>query len=188
MLAGIVAEARYLTTITENTLQLVRLAGGPLDARREWESVEEIVGTVLALFRGREPAMRIRANVDAALPLARGDATLLAQLLANLLDNACKYSEGPIEVAVCARSDKLLVSVEDRGPGIAVEDEGRLFEPFFRGRHETVERGAGLGLALCKAIAEAHGGELGMRRRQGGGCCFTLTLPLDAQPFAELVA
>lgn len=188
MLGSIVAEARYLTTITENTLQLLRLSGGSIDARREWESVEEIVGSVLALVRGRDPARRIRADVPPALPLVKGDATLLAQLLANLLDNACKYSDGAVEVVVRPDADRLRIDVQDRGPGIPVEDEARLFEPFFRHRHETGARGAGLGLALCSVIAAAHGGELAMHRRTGGGSRFTLTLPIAAQPLAELAA
>jgi two-component system sensor histidine kinase KdpD len=147
--------------------------------------MEEIVGSVLGRLHARDSGARILALVEPGLPLVRGDATLLAQLLTNLLDNARRYGADPLELAVRAAPQGLLVSVKDRGPGIAAEDEARLFEPFFRGRHETGERGAGLGLALCKAIAEAHGGQLEMRRRPRGGCCFTLTLAVDAQQPTE---
>ena len=96
---------------------------------------------------------RIEARIEAALPLLRGDATLLAQLLTNLLDNACKYSTGAILLSACRAPDAVVVSVADRGPGVTPEDEARLFEPFFRGEAKAAGEGAGLGLALCRAIA-----------------------------------
>jgi two-component system, OmpR family, sensor histidine kinase KdpD len=114
----------------------------------------------------------------------RGDATLLAQLVTNLLDNACKYGEGPIELVACRCGERIAVSVGDRGPGVAAETEARLFEPFFRGEARAVGHGAGFGLALCKAIAEAHGGTLGYARRHRGGSRFTLALPVEEQPQA----
>ena len=184
MLASIAAQARYLSDITENTLQLVRLAAAPLAPARDWQSLEEIVGSVVGRLRGEACGARIEVRVAAALPLVRGDATLLAQLLSNLLDNACKYSRGTVGIAARCERDVVALSVEDRGSGIAPETEGRLFEPFFRGEAKGEAHGAGLGLALCKAIAEAHGGSLAYARRRGGGSRFTLALPLEAQPQA----
>ena len=185
MLAGIVDEARQLTSITENTLQLVRLSSGGFDPRREWESLEEIVGAVVGRVRTRDPSLPVQLRVEPGLPLVRGDATLLAQALANLLDNARRHAGGPVEVVVASAPDGLRISVEDRGPGVAPADEARLFEPFFHGGRDAGPRGAGLGLALCKAIAESHGGRLEHRGREGGGSCFTLMLPSVAQPPSE---
>ncbi|MDQ6639704.1 MAG: ATP-binding protein, partial [Pseudomonadota bacterium] len=122
------------------------------------------------------------------LPLVRGDATLLAQLATNLLDNALKYSAGKVELTVCRASGQLVLSVKDRGPGLAPGDEARVFEPFFRGRHESDARGAGLGLALCRAIASVHGAKLAVSRRPHGGCRFTLALPIGDQPGTEAAA
>ncbi|HSC65716.1 MAG TPA: DUF4118 domain-containing protein [Caldimonas sp.] len=185
MLAGIVAEARYLTAVTENTLQLVRLsAGGVLQS--EWQSLEEIVGSVVGRLRSRASGGRIRARVRRGLPLVRGDATLLAQLATNLVDNAAKYSDGAVDVTVVQCRDRVLLSVKDRGPGLAPGDESRVFEPFFRGRAAGDARGAGLGLALCRAIAAAHGGSLGVGARARGGCRFTLSLPVVEQPALEV--
>jgi len=184
MLASIAAQARYLSDITENTLQLVRLAAAPLAPARDWQSLEEIVGSVVGRLRGEACGARIEVRVAAALPLVRGDATLLAQLLSNLLDNACKYSRGTVGIAARCERDVVALSVEDRGGGIEPETEARLFEPFFRGEAKGEAHGAGLGLALCKAIAEAHGGSLAYARRRGGGSRFTLALPLEAQPQA----
>ncbi len=111
----------------------------------------------------------------------RVDPVLLAQLISNLLDNALKYSESPIELAVSEHEQLLEVSVKDRGPGIAVADRDFIFKPYAR-NDQSGQRGAGLGLALCRAIAEAHGGHLTYRPRQGGGSNFVLTLPIDIQP------
>jgi two-component system sensor histidine kinase KdpD len=184
MLASIAGQARFLSRITENTLQLVRLASGPL-VRREWQSLEEIAGSVVGRLRSQPGGMRIATRVADALPLVRGDATLLAQLLTNLLDNACKYGEGSIELTACRTESAVIVSVKDRGPGVRPEDEARLFEPFFSGEAKAPGHGAGLGLALCQAIAEAHGGTLRYARRRQGGSRFTLALPLEPQPEAS---
>jgi two-component system, OmpR family, sensor histidine kinase KdpD len=181
LLGSIESEAAHLSAVTENTLHLVRLAEGTPALRRDWESLEEIVGAVLQRVRRRDPARRIKSRVAPGLPLVKADPVLLAQLLGNLLDNALKYSDGDVELTVEQRSAELLVTVKDRGAGVAVQDQKQLFEPFVRGTHTRGQRGAGLGLAVCRAIARAHDGELTLRRRGGGGSSFCLALPIDAQ-------
>jgi two-component system sensor histidine kinase KdpD len=185
MLESIVSEAAYLDAMTDNTLQLVRLAGsGPL-VQRNWESVEEIIGAVLARVRRHDPARRIRSRVPEGLPLIKADPVLLTQLIANLLDNALSYSEGPIELSVSAHAHALEVCVKDRGSGLSDAQQASLFAPHVRGDHPGV-RGAGLGLAVCKAIAEAHGAQLTHRHRSGGGSRFSLLLPVEnPQPARE---
>jgi len=182
LLGSIVQEADYLSDVAENTLQLVRLVNTGQALRRDWESLEEIVGAVLARVRQRDTNRRITSNVPAGLPLVRADPVLLAQMLGNLLDNALKYSDGPVTLGVTTHDQTLVVSVKDRGPGVAEAERATLFEPYARG-DQSGYRGAGLGLAVCRAIAEAHGGAISVRHRQGGGSCFSVTLPLDlAQP------
>ena len=184
LLASILSESRYLATLTENTLQLVRLDNaGQLDL--DWVAMEEVVGAVLARVRQRDPARRIKSHVPAGLPLIKGDAVLLTQLLENLLDNALKYTRGGIELAVSQSGHRMRVAVEDRGPGIAPEQAATMFEPYRR-NDRSGQRGAGLGLAVCKAVATAHGGTLEMAHRAGGGSSFVLTLPVEAhQPERE---
>ena len=121
----------------------MRLASGPLAPRLEWQSLEEVVGSVLGRLRHEACGARIEARVEPALPLVRGDATLLAQLLSNLLDNACKYSAGAILLSACRAPEAVVMSVADRGPGIDPEDEARLFEPFFRVEAKGTGEGAG---------------------------------------------
>ena len=180
LLGSIVSEATYLSTVTENTLQLVRLTHASQALNRDWESMEEIVGAVLARVRQRDPSRRIKSKVPVGLPLIKADPVLLAQLLENLLVNALKYSAESIELAVSAAVQELLVSVNDRGPEIPERKHQTIFEPYFRD-DQSGQRGAGLGLAVCRAIATAHGGSLTLRRRTGGGNSFTLSLPLDRQ-------
>ena len=184
LVGSIVSESRYLSTLTENTLQLVRL-GNAGRINLDWESMEEIVGAVLARVRQRDEARRIRSRVPAGLPLIKADPVLLTQLLENLLDNALKYSSGGIDLVVSAADHEMQVAVEDRGAGIPAGEESAIFEPYRR-NDRSGQRGAGLGLAVCKAIAGAHGGTLNVKRREGGGSSFVLTLPIEAhQPERE---
>lgn len=184
LLASIEREARHLATLTDNTLQLVRLDHTG-ELRTDWQSMEEIVGSVLARVRDRDVAHRIRSNVPANLPLIKADSVLLAQLLENLLDNALKYSSDPIELEVRHRDQRMEVAVHDRGNGIAAGEELAIFEPYRRS-DRSGQRGAGLGLAVCRAIARAHNGELSVRARDGGGSTFVLSLPMEsAQPLPE---
>ena len=185
LLGSIAGEALYLSSVAENTLQLVRLSDTTLRLRRDWESIEEIVGSVLARVRQRDPDRRIKSRVTPGLPLVRADAVLLAQLLDNLLDNALKYSDGAVDLVVSADARELHLAVKDRGPGVELDDRQQAFEPFVRGKHSG-RRGAGLGLAVCRAVAEAHGGRLTVRPRGGGGSSFCLALPIEAeQPAAD---
>jgi two-component system sensor histidine kinase KdpD len=186
LLTSIAGEAIYLSVVTENTLQLVRLASPGQVLQRDWESMEEIVGAVLARVRQYDPGRRIKSNVPERLPLVKADPVLLAQLITNLLDNALKYSDGAIDLTVSAEPQEIGVSVKDHGPGIPEVEREEIFKPFTRG-DRSGQRGSGLGLAVCRAIAEVHGGQLTVRPRDGGGSVFCLTLPLDAQqPVTEL--
>lgn len=186
LLGSIVTEASYLSVMTENTLQLVQLTNAAQPPRRSWESIEEIVGTVVSRIRLRDTTQRIATRVPGGLPLIEVDAVLIAQLVANLLDNALKYSDKPIDLVVDVTSTEMQISVEDRGELIPPSVRDSLFEPYCRNDHSG-QRGLGLGLALCRAIALAHNGSLTLRPRQGGGNCFSLTLPVNvAQPKVEM--
>lgn len=180
LLGSIVREASYLSTVTENTLQLVQLANTAQPLQRDWEAMEEIVGSVLARVRARDPGRRIQSRVPEGLPLIRANAVLLAQLVGNLLDNALKYSSGAIDLVVSTDGLQLQVAVKDRGEAIPLERQQAIFEPYAR-NDQSGQRGAGLGLALCRAIAQAHGGSLTVQRRKGGGNRFTFSMPVDPQ-------
>ena len=193
LLATVLDETRQLSRMTDNTLQLARLERAGLQLRMDWEAPEEVVGAALRRVRQRQAqaAQRVRLRVASALPLLQCDAVLLAQLLDNLLDNALRYApEGPIELLVRHEAGELLMAVRDRGPGVPPAARARIFEPFQRVEELDRERpdatgsrrGAGVGLAACRAIAAAHGGSLRLRARSHGGSSFECRLPVQAPP------
>ncbi|MBR7793456.1 DUF4118 domain-containing protein [Undibacterium sp. FT147W] len=199
LLDSIIKEAGYLSALTENTLQLVRLENTPQSLVRDWESIEEIIGSVLARVRQHDTDKRIQLQLQLpkGLPLVRVDPVLISQLLANLLENALKYTDGDIQLRVSIQGSQgsdehnadhhqqwMRISVKDSGKGIPEHEQLSIFEPYVRGDHtdRSSQRGSGLGLAVCKAIATVHGGNLVLNQPQEGGSEFSLQLPLDAQP------
>jgi two-component system sensor histidine kinase KdpD len=186
--ASIVDEAQQLSRLTDNMLQLARLDRPEADLHVDWESAEDIVGTVMRRARQRHADHRVRARVEPGMPLLRCDAVLLVQLLDNLVDNALKYGgEGPVELVARRIGTHCVLAVRDRGPGVPLSMRERVFEPFQRGSaaagaEPSRARGAGVGLAVCRAIARVHGGELRLRSRAHGGSAFELWLPLQESP------
>ncbi len=182
--ATIVDEAGQLARLTDNTLQLARLDAPGVQLQLDWESAEEIVGSALRHARQRDPKRRVRARLEPGLPLLRCDALLLSQLLDNLIDNALKYSpaEAPVEILVRQQGAAVVIAVRDRGPGVPPAQRERVFEVFQRGSDAGQRRGAGVGLAVCRAIARAHGGELRLRPRGHGGSSFECVLPTVEPP------
>ncbi|RZI65392.1 MAG: DUF4118 domain-containing protein [Variovorax sp.] len=186
---AIVAQARALHALVNNLLDMARLeagaAGGSVQLRRDWQSVEEVVG---AAIRSASPALGGRAVQTALtpnLPLVEFDAVLIERVLVNLLENAAKYGTPPIVVSAHATADALLLSVRDHGSGLPVALRGReqlLFDKFTRGQTESATPGVGLGLAICKAIVGAHGGDITAANASGGGAEFTVTLPRRTPP------
>ncbi|HQC97933.1 MAG TPA: ATP-binding protein [Aquabacterium sp.] len=195
VLAGrIVQEANHLARLTDNTLQLARLDAPGVVLRRDWESAEELVGAVLRRARQRAPDRPLRARLEPGLPLLHCDAMLLIQLLDNLVDNAIRHTppDGPIELLVRRAPGAgdappgVVLAVRDRGPGVPPAWRERIFEVFQRGDTATgappQRHGTGVGLAVCRAIARAHGGELRLQARGHGGSSFECHLPGAAQP------
>jgi two-component system sensor histidine kinase KdpD len=192
--AQIVDEAEQLSRLTDNALQLARLDSLAGQLERDWEAPAELLAGVLARVRGRDPQHRLRTRLDAPgqaegtpLPLLRCNAVLVVQLLENLIDNALKYSPpgSAVEVLCRALQGELLLAVRDRGPGVPPALRSRIFEAFERGpagHGDGGTRGAGLGLALCRAVAQAHGGSLRYRARAHGGASLECRLPLEPAP------
>lgn len=189
----IIDETARLTRLTDNTLQLARLDAPGVALRCDWESAEELVGSVMRRARTKAPQRTLRARLEPGLPLLWCDAMLLSQLLDNLFDNALKYSpeSAPVELLVRRHDAHVVLAVRDRGPGIAPQWRERVFDAFHRGADAMPggpaspvgAAGAGVGLAVCRAIARVHGGELRLRPRAHGGSSFECWLPVrDAPP------
>jgi len=189
LLQSIYDEGDRLNRLIGNLLDMTRLESGTLKVKREWYPVEEIVGVALnrteQRMKGRD--MRVTAPPDLLAPV---DGVLVEQALVNVLENAAKYTRvgSPIEIFASVDDHELVIEVADRGPGIAVGDEERIFEKFYRGQSEGGPTGAGLGLAIARAIAVAHGGRLVAKNREGGGALFTFTLPIEGEPPEPVVA
>jgi len=134
---------------------------------------------------GQKPWQIIIGQIHDGLPLLSGDEVMLEQLLSNLIENAARHTPTgtAIEIAATTANGQLILRVRDHGPGFAHGEEQRLFEKFHQAKPERAQSGFGLGLAICKAIAEAHGGTIGAHNANGGGAEFEVSLPL-ARPAA----
>jgi two-component system sensor histidine kinase KdpD len=176
-------EAERLNRLVSNLLEMTRLESGNVKVEKEWQPLEEVVGTTLLrlerLFEGRP----LKTNLPDDLPLVPIDAVLIEQVLVNLLENAVKYTpaDSPISLSAWVEDQEVVVEVADRGPGLPAGDEQRIFDKFYRVRPTTAS-GVGLGLAICRAVIETHGGRIWAENRAGGGAAFRFTLPLDGEP------
>lgn len=151
--------------------------------------VEEIVGAALTRLESRLADRQVHIEIPDDLPLVSVDPVLFAQVFVNLIENAIKYAPADSPIEIVAERDGPLVSfsVMDRGPGLPDGAEERVFEKFFRVAKPGVA-GVGLGLPICRAIAEAHGGTIRAENRPGGGATFRITIPLPGEPPAALPA
>ena len=185
------AEARELSALVANLLDMARLESGPVQLRSEWQSVQEVVGAALRAARHALGGLQVQTDVPADLPLVEFDAVLIERVLVNLLENAAKYGVAtPAHVpAVCVvarcTASTLELRVRDFGPGLPSSSLGQvhtLFDKFTRGQSESSTRGAGLGLAICKTIVLAHGGSIQAMPAEGGGAEFRISLPRSPAP------
>ena len=184
LLESVRDEGERLNRLVQNLLEMTRLESGALQLRKEWHSLEEVIGAALSRVGKRLANRRVTTRVPPSLPLVPMDDVLVEQVLVNVLDNALKYTPpgSPIEIIATATDRAATVEVADRGPGLPHGEEDKVFEKFYRGRSDG-ERGAGLGLAICQGVVRAHGGRIWAQNLPGGGVAFLFTLPItDAQP------
>ncbi len=174
----IAEQADRLATTVRNLLELTRLGSGSVVPRRVALAAEDVIATAIASVRPRAHGRVFTVSAEDSPPVA-ADETLLHTALINLLDNALVHTTGPIDVAATGSPEGVLLTVADRGPGVPAEERKRIFEAWQRGPG-AVPGGAGLGLALVRAIAQAHGGRVEVEDRVGGGAVFRLTMPRHA--------
>jgi len=177
-------EAERLNRLVANLLDITRLEAGAVQVRKEWHSLEEVVGAALTRLERRLADRPVTTQIPADLPLVRLDGVLMEQVLLNLLDNALRHTPPgtPIEIAAALDGGHVSVDIADRGPGVPPGDEARVFDRFYRGRLGVAEGGVGLGLTVCKGIVEAHGGRIEATNRREGGVVFRIMLPLGEKP------
>jgi two-component system sensor histidine kinase KdpD len=177
-------EARRLDRLVRNLLDMTRLASGALKVAKEWQPIEGVIGAVLDRLEDQLRGRKVDVRLPPGLPPVPIDGLLVEQVFINLLENAAKYTPSgtAIEIAATREADDLVVAVADRGPGIPADLVDRVFEKFYRLPGEGAGGGAGLGLAICRGIVEAHGGRIRAENREGGGAVFRFSLPLDGPP------
>jgi two-component system sensor histidine kinase KdpD len=179
-------QSMRLAGLVDNLLQMARLQAGRTVLRKEWQPLEEVVGASLQALEQVLHNRVVQVDLPADLPLLDFDAVLLERVFCNLLENAAKYAPGgAIEISACLKSGYAEVSVCDNGPGVPAGAEERVFGLFERGAPEGDGSGVGLGLAICRAIVEAHAGRIRVEGRPGGGACFRFTLPVGRPPSIE---
>jgi two-component system, OmpR family, sensor histidine kinase KdpD len=184
--AAIQDEARRMSTLVSNLLDMARIESGEVKLNLQWQPLEEVVGAAMNATHGMLKHHHVEVHIPRDLPLVRFDALLIERVLVNLLENASKYTPPGSKITLSAEviADRLSVSVSDDGPGLPVGREEAVFQKFTRGERESATPGVGLGLAICRAIVESHQGRIIATNRPGGGALFTFTLPLGHPPAA----
>ncbi len=181
-------EGLRMSSLVNNILDMARLDAGTIELNKQWFPLEEIIGAVLTLLQKRLAGRLVTVKLPPGTPMIYVDAVMIEQVLINLLENLLRYTpeRSPVEIMAEAFSGAMEISIADQGPGIPKGLENQLFEKFYRVRHEAAQSGVGLGLAICKAIIEAHGGSIQAQNRPTGGAIFSFVIPLDhASPMLD---
>jgi two-component system sensor histidine kinase KdpD len=179
-------EARRMSALVTNLLDMARIESGQVNLRLEWQPFEEVVGAALNATQQMLKHHDVIVEIPQRPPLVRFDSVLIERVLVNLLENASKYTPAGTSIWLSATTaqNNLRVSIADNGPGLPVGGEEAVFQKFTRGEKESSTPGVGLGLAICRAIIDAHHGKISASNRPGGGAVFTFTLPLGDPPAA----
>jgi two-component system sensor histidine kinase KdpD len=175
LLENIRDEAERLTRLIHNLIETTRLETGAA-LKKEPYPIEDVIGTALERCDKLLTGRRVDTDLPENLPLVALDPVLMELVLVNLIENAARHApKASLDISARERMDVLEVSVADDGPGLKAEDVEHVFEKFYRA--SAAPGGAGLGLAICKAVIEAHGGTIRAENRPSGGAVFRLTLP-----------
>ncbi|NJO17292.1 MAG: sensor histidine kinase KdpD [Thioploca sp.] len=177
-------EALRINSLVINLLDMARLQSGGLKLNLQWQFFEEVVGSTLRSSARLLAKHEIVTQLPSDLPLLLFDAILIERVLGNLLENAAKYTPpgSRITLAAQVKDTEFQCSVSDNGPGFPLGMEEKVFDKFTRGEKQPSQAGVGLGLAICRAIIEAHGGKITAKNNQPAGAKLTFTLPLRESP------
>jgi two-component system sensor histidine kinase KdpD len=167
-------EAAYMSRLVNKVLEMARLESGTIALHREWQTLEELVGAALNELGSQLIHHPVVSRLPADLALIFVDGLMIQSVLVNLLENAIKYtpSGGGIDITAEEETEGVIVSVSDSGPGLAPGEDKRVFDKFYRTQRESANLGVGLGLAICRAIVDAHGGRIWVEPGTTGGRSF----------------
>jgi signal transduction histidine kinase len=181
---------RHLLGLINDVLDLSKIEAGQLTLGLEDYSLAQIIGSVVATTESlaRAKGLTLTADVASGLPIARGDERRLTQVLINLIGNAIKFTDvGSVAISAKAVDGFFEIAVRDTGPGIAPEDQGRIFDEFQQVDDSSTRQkgGTGLGLAISKRIVEMHGGSITVESELGRGSTFRIVVPVRAEEQRE---
>ncbi len=162
--------------MVNNLLDIAKLESGALKLNKELQPLEEVVGAALNRLEKKLADQPITISLSPDLPMVPLDAALAEHIFINLLENALKYtpSGSPLSISAVRKDQEIEVEVADCGSGIPPEDLERIFDMFYRGTRDLGQKGYGLGLSICRAIVEAHGGRIWAENHPGGGASGSL--------------
>ncbi len=176
-------DSMWLIGVVENLLAVTRLENRNVSLKLSAELVDEVIDEALHHIHKDQNNHNITTEIADEILMAKMDAKLITQVVINIVNNAIKYTQTGSEIVIRAwKEQKMIwVSVSDNGPGIPDEEKTQIFEMFYSGKKEVADsrRSMGLGLALCKTIIAAHGGELTVEDNDPTGAVFTFTLPAE---------
>jgi len=172
--------ADRLSNLVTDAIQLARIEGGTFRLNLGVHFVAALVYGGIRRIKALADDRKIAAETPEDIPLVRVDAELIQMAIAHLLHNALKYSPRDSSISVCARTEgeKVIIQVRDNGPGIPEEEQGRIFEKFYRGQNERHLKGTGMGLSIAREIVRAHGEEIWVTSKPGQGSEFSFSLPV----------
>ena len=175
------------TRLVNNLLDMARIQSGGFNLHKEWLTLEEVVGSALRMLEPSLGGQHVQLDLPDPLQLVHVDGPLFERVLINLLENAHKYAGARADIGIRAEADARQLSLEvwDNGPGIPAGQEQTIFDKFARGNKESAIPGVGLGLAICQAIVDVHGGTISASNRPEGGASFRVTLPGETPPELE---
>ena len=183
-------QAMLLNGMVTNLLDMARMQAGHVSLKREWQPLDEVIGASIHFAAPALKLRRVNVSLAADLPLVNIDAVLIERVLCNLLENAAKYSPeaSGIVLTAHAATAHVEVSISNAGKGFPADRLEQVFTLFERGEQDGLSSGMGVGLAICRAIVEAHGGHIGASNPVAGGACVSFTLPRGTPPEIELDA
>ena len=187
LLDTLLHEADRMNRLVGNLLDLTRFSEGGIELKHDWVAIDELVGAVLARLSALLASHPVTLHLPPEPPLVQGDEVMLEQVLSNLIENVARHTPPgtPFEISARTGDDALEVAVRDHGAGFPPGEEARVFDKFHQARPESAQSGFGLGLAISKAIVEAHGGSIVADNAPGGGAEFRFTLPLPVREPVE---
>ncbi len=176
-------DSMWLISVVENLLSVTRLENRNVDLRLSAELIDEVIDEALQHIHKEQVDHEITTEISDEILMGKMDAKLVTQVIINIVNNAIKYTQIGSEIVIRAWKEKkvIKVSISDNGPGIPDPEKEQIFEMFYSGKKEVADsrRSMGLGLALCRTIIAAHGGELTVMDNDPSGAVFTFSLPAE---------